>query len=707
MKNLMNLCSAFLTLFFLLTTLVQAQYPTAPTDESTFLTAPGNAGTDFYFSFPPSNAPSSGGLPYCKVYVVSSREQTVHVEIKSKQYEMTKVIPPNQVTEFYFELEIAEPFTKTIYANAPAEKVYPQAAVHIYAESPIIICGVNRYENAREGFLILPVSSLGNEYVVSSYPQIIPNTSEKYQLISEVTITAAYDSTEVNFSMGGTPKSETSGGLASGKDTTFMMNKGDVLCFAGNGELQDLSGSYIKSSKPVAVVSGNQCANIPAGGTRCNPLREMELPTFAWGKEYHVTPIFGRKKNPIIRIYAKEKNTTVYRNGEQWLVLPLAARTIDNGYVESRSFDGAPQSVVITADKPIYVVQYNPSESDDAISSSPFQMSLTPFEQYQNEITFNTPGGSGGIDNFKLHYVNVIYRLGPANSIPDDIEVGQVTNGKFEWKLMSARHGSSPGLVLPVPVNGHTYAMKTLTLPYDGVFKIRAASQIAAYSYGFSAGDAYGYPSTVRLVDLLSLDTEKPRVEWTQLGDGSVQNGLVTDYPLDPVKSSRLGLVSMSKDSNYNYQFTVGQKTPFIAGITQSTDWSLQVIDKSKDALATLRFADRRGNDTTVRIQYKSPTGVHDDTTPTNKVSECSFTLTPNPINRDGGSIEFMLPTRSQADISIYSSIGEKVVTLVNSTMGSGSHQASIPVEQLSIGLYFVRMVVGGCVMERPLVIIK
>ncbi|MFN8359718.1 MAG: IgGFc-binding protein [Candidatus Kapaibacterium sp.] len=702
----MNLCSAFLTLFLILTTLVQAQYPTAPTDESTFLTAPGNAGTDFYFSFPPS-APSDSGLKFCKIYVVSSREQTVHVEIKGKQWEMTKVIPQNQVTEFYIAPDVAEPFTKATTERAPAEKVYLQAAVHIYAESPIIICGVNRYENAREGFLILPVSSLGNEYVVSSYPQVESTGSDKVQLVSEVTISAAYDSTEVSFSMGGTTKSETSGGLASGKDTTFLMNKGDVLCFTGNGELQDLSGSYIKSTKPVAVVSGNQCANIPTNGSGCSPLREMELPAFAWGKEYHVTPIFGRKKNPIIRIYAKEKNTTVYRNGEQWLVLPRSSRTIDNGYVERRSFDGAPQCVVITADKPIYVVQYNPSETDDAISSSPFQMTLTPFEQYQNEITFNTPGGSGGIDNFKLHYVNLIYQLAADKNIPGDIEVGQVTNGKFEWKLLNVRYGSTPGLVLPVQVNGHTYAMKTLTLPYDGVFKIRAKSPIAAYSYGFSAGDAYGYPSTVRLVDLLSLDTEKPRVEWSQQGDGSVQNGLVTDYPLDPVKSSRLGLVSMSKDSNYNYQFTVGQKTPFIAGITQSTDWSLQVIDKSKDALATLRFMDRSGNDTTVRIQYKSTTGVHDGTTPTNNVSECSFTLTPNPINHDGGSIEYTLPTRNSANIAIYSSTGEKVVTLVSSTVDSGTHQVPIPVERLSAGVYGVRMVVGDCVMEKSMVIIK
>ncbi len=89
------------------------------------------------------------------------------------------------------------------------------------------------------------------------------------------------------------------------------------------------------------------------------------------------------------------------------------------------------------------------------------------------------------------------------------------------------------------------------------------------------------------------------------------------------------------------------------------------------------------------------------------QMSECSFTFSPNPINHDGGSIQYTLPTRSPADITIYSVVGEKVVTLVNSTTDSGSHQVSIPVERLSTGVYVVRMVVGDCALEKSLVIVK
>lgn len=88
-------------------------------------------------------------------------------------------------------------------------------------------------------------------------------------------------------------------------------------------------------------------------------------------------------------------------------------------------------------------------------------------------------------------------------------------------------------------------------------------------------------------------------------------------------------------------------------------------------------------------------------------MSECSFTLGSNPITREGGIIEFTIPTLSAAELSIYSLSGEKMLTLVNSIMDSGSHQVSIPVERLSAGVYGVRMVVGNCVKQKAMVLVQ
>jgi len=602
-----RLYASFAVFLFLSATLLSQtpQKALSPQDLTGMLKAPSNAGTDFYFSFPPCYEEESVGFDNnCRVFVASSVRQTITVEVVGKQYEVTKEVLPNDVVEFDLPATIAQPFLKKGRESAPPESVYQGAAVHVYSQSPVIVYGVTRYNYTSDGFLALPVSALGTEYIVAAYPQYTAIGSG-YQLVAETTISAAYDSTTVIFEMGGNSASKTSGGLRPGQTETFTMNRGDVLTFASNGDVQDISGSYISADKPVGVVSGNQCANIPAGVYACDFIAEMELPIFSWGKEYHATPFSGRKNNPIIRIFAKEKNTTVYRNGEQWAILPRSSRKLDNGYIERRAYDGEPQAVVFSSDKPFYIVEYNPGQTDDGVSSDPFQMVLTPLEQYQKEIVFCTPGSKGGTNNFKSHYVNLVYQVAADSTIPTDLEFATVVNGVFEWKLLRNVFGVDPGMIFSVPVNGNTYACKQLTLPGDGVYRIRAASPIAGYGYGFSNYDSYGFPIGAAVDDIGIPDTSKPRVAWEQSGDGSVKNGIVTDYPDDASKRSNLGLIALASDTNYNYTFKFGKSIPYVAGKSQSTDWSLDVTDRKEDARAVLRFADRRGNDTTIIVEYK------------------------------------------------------------------------------------------------------
>lgn len=573
-----------------------------------------NAGIEFYFSFPPCYEEESAGyMNSCRVFVCSAVKQEVTLEIPGKAVKMTKLCNANDVVEFVLGTGAAQPYVKAGRSPAPEEQVYGEAAVHVTASSPIVCYGVTRYNYTSDGFLAIPVSSLGKDYIVSSYPQYTAIGSG-YQLVSMTTISAAYDGTTVYFEMGGTASSETSGGLKPGQVSHefVLAKKGDVLCFASNGDLQDLSGSRITSNKPVAVVSGNQCANVPAGVYACDYISEMELPTFTWGKEYHVTPIYGRKKNPIIRIYAKEKYTRVYRDGQEWFVIRGSSGKIDDGFVERRAFDGDPKAVVITADKPISVSMYNPGQADDNVSNDPFQIALTPFEQYQTEITWCTPGAISSNNNFKIHYLNLVYQLSPDGSIPDDLEFAVAVNGKFEWKKLSTRFGSTPGYLFSIPVNGNKYACKQLVLPGDNTYSIRAKTPFAAYAYGFSNYDSYGMPASVGLkniqqpVIVSNNDVQAPLPTWTMSCDGSVNNGMVTDIPNDSLKRSNLGVVFMVEASSSNYVFSYDSTKTFIPGKSKSTDWKLKVIDKSKDAHATIVFADQVGNDTIITVEFKA-----------------------------------------------------------------------------------------------------
>ncbi|MEY5131361.1 MAG: hypothetical protein RL734_1428 [Bacteroidota bacterium] len=583
------------------------------------LLAGSNAGTEYYLSFPPCyDEESPGGDNSLRIFVASGVRQEVVVEVEGKGYSVSKFTVPNDVIEFRLSPNIGQPYIKDAKQVAPVEQVYQKAAVHVKSKAPIIVYGMTRYQYTSDGFLAIPVSVFGTEYVVASYPQYAAAGST-YELPSLSNIVAAYDDTEITFTMGGTSGSKTTGGLRKGQKATFSMNKGDVVCFANNGAAGDVAGSLVKSNKPVGVISGNQCANVPSGVYACDYMSEMELPTFTWGKEYHVTPIFGRQKAPVIRIFAKEKDTKVYRDGQDWMRLTLNSRGEGDAFIERRAFDGSLNDLlnqggtpckVVSADKPIYVMLYNPGQTDDNVVSDPFQMVLTPLEQYQKEIVFATPYAKGGTLPFTRQYVNLIYENTSDGAIPDDLEFATVVNGKFTWKKVSVQFGPAPGFKFAVPVRGKTYSMKRLQLSGDGLFRIRSSAPFAAYAYGFSNYDSYGFPTSVALVDLEKQDTLSPNPKWKVLCDGSVVgddgSGIanVTDKPDDTNFRSNLALIYMDLDSSYNYEFDFDKNRTFIAGTTVGTDWSLTVIDPSKDARACIAFVDRAGNDTIIEVKY-------------------------------------------------------------------------------------------------------
>jgi hypothetical protein len=71
------------------------------------------------------------------------------------------------------------------------------------------------------------------------------------------------------------------------------------------------------------------------------------------------------------------------------------------------------------------------------------------------------------------------------------------------------------------------------------------------------------------------------------------------------------------------------------------------------------------------------------------------FAVFPNPIRRDA-TVLFALPTASDVDLSVFDLAGRRVATLVAGVLAAGRHSmAWHEAEQLSSGLYFIRLRVG------------
>ena len=609
------------------------------TDKLTSYLNGSNAGTEFYLSFPPCFENLPAGDSSVRIFIASEVKQEVLVEVTGKNYSVKRFTEPNGVIEIRFTTEVALPYKADISKRAPPEYVYKGNAIHVKSQHPIIVYGRLQFYANSGGFLAIPVSSFGTEYVIASYPEWQPAGSS-YITPSVTNIIAAYNDTKVTFLMGGDSTSfgsVTSGGLRKGKQTSIIMNKGDVWCFANSSFYGDISGSLVTSDKPIGIVSGNQCANIPTGVSDCDYICEMELPTYTWGKVYHVPFSVGRLKAPIIRVFAKEPNTKVYKDGKFWFDISLSSRELGKSFVEKRLFEGSVQTLlnsgaspskVISADKPIYVMLYNPGRDDGSspTSNDPFEMVISSFEQFRKDIFFSIPRILNGFlsPSHKM-FVDIVYQTNADGTIPDDLEFGicTSTSGDYSLNKVKTQFGSSPGFkfivpnfthIVPPDIVGKNYAVKRIEIPLvwgSGLFRIKSDNPLAAYFLGKEQLNEYAYPASLSLYDLETNDTIKPKPYWTLQCDGSVRgkdgnnNAIIDDSPNSFSPSSKLGLIYMDTDSSFNYKFEVD--STFIPGLSTATEWTLKVVNPKYDAKARLVFIDRNGNDTIITLRY-SPT---------------------------------------------------------------------------------------------------
>lgn len=654
-----------------------------------------NAGTEYYMTFLPA-WPVPGGKSAIKVYVSSPVDTKVTVEVKADNYKEKKDVAANTIVEFELPAGVAQPYFKTDRDPTPAEAIYEKKAVHITAQDPIVAYGMTRYQYTSDGFLALPVSALGMEYIIASYADVADNgTSVGQYLPSEAAVVAPFNNTVVHFTLGGNTVTSTPGGMLPGDTETFTLDKGDVLMLSSLGHGADLSGSKIVANKPVAVVSGNYCAYVPITTPACDHLSEMETPTNTWGKEYVVTKIFGRLQSSFIKIMAKEPNTTVYRDGVQIGVIAEAGGISGEGYLEMRVSEDDIDNHIISADKPICVTQFNPGQVDDGVISDPFQLVLTPEEQYLNYIVFTTPG-VGNHSGFDDNYLNLVFELDDNGDIPTDFEYGVFEDGSLVWNSITGTFGTSFDAV--GTINGKAYGVKIIHLPGDDVYHFRCPKKFAAYAYGFSNYDSYGFPASASMVEIAGVvDTESPTPSFILSDNGSV-GGEVSDWTGDGAGS--LASVFLRGADSYNYTMSVDE---YIPGTDNRARWNLTVGNPAEPARAVLSFVDRAGNDTTITIEYNG-VGTSVDEPAGRAVSLSGFSPNPAP---EYTTVRYALAAAGHVRMVLYNELGEEIRVLADELQQAGEKTLTIRTGSFPAGVYLCRLTAGGVTVSDRLLVVK
>jgi IgGFc binding protein/Secretion system C-terminal sorting domain len=358
----------------------------------------------------------------------------------------------------------------------------------------------------------------------------------------------------------------------------------------------------------------------------------MDIPMHTWGKHYFVPKIQNRDHSGLLRIFAKEDNTTIYRDGLSFASLPQGkGGLLNEGWLENRVWprlvnNDTPKIALYSADKPISITYFNPSAQDDENNSNsdPFAMAITPVEQFQTEIVFATPAAKGGDQNlngYKENYLMMVYETeDPSGAPPPDLEWGVVGKDETVWKKVSTVFsgqpfkyhtldgaGGSDDIDWDTPYDGKIYGHLNIQLPGQGVFGVRSVDRqhnFAVYAYGYDSWDSYGWPTSTALTDIFVEDQVAPNITKASNCSNTEWNGTASEEPANLENRSGFYSISLDYKSSENFSLIPVNTIQAPGDAPQVIPWKLKVENPLLPGYAVLVFLDRAGNFTLDTTEY-------------------------------------------------------------------------------------------------------
>ena len=340
----------------------------------------------------------------------------------------------------------------------------------VTADEEISVYALNQLSSSTDAYLALPTDSDGKFYYVASYSSQILRTRSLFAVIGVERKTKVKVTPTAPIEM---PNGKT---LAAGKTIKVRLNRLQTYLFQSkpNG---DLTGTLIESNKPIALLAGHECANVPAHVTFCDHLVEQLPPTNRWGKDYVTAPFSRRLAGDVFRVIASNDDTVIKINNKEKAVKDAGE------YLEislpSNSYN------YISTSEPTLLVQYCKSTGADGQLTDPFMMLVPPVSQYASAYTISTP--SDRPVNF-TNYMNVIVDSKEVDGLRLD---GRPFVEGLQWHRVDAfSSGSLSVATVPLATGSHM------------VRHVSPIIQFAVMLYGYASYDSYGYPGGLRLADL-------------------------------------------------------------------------------------------------------------------------------------------------------------------------------------------------------------
>lgn len=400
-------------------------------------------GTDFWLGF--MNNTDNTAPQELSVFIAGDAPASGTVEVPGQGWSMNYSVTPGTTTTVVIPNNVAEVLTSQQTENK---------GVHVTASTNVSVFAINFTQTSADATKVLPITSLGSDYIIASYTGFS-------SWDSEFLIVATEDDTEIEIQL----SAPLSGMTPSQENTPLIiqLDRGQTYqCRAAQGA--DLTGTIIKASdnsgscRPFAVFSGTGCAYIPADCSYCDHVYEQILPIQSWGTEYFMTPfqfsITG--PNPIIpgytsRIIARENGTVVSVNG-------AAVTTLNAGEFYEVNDQVTAQRISTSA--PVTVAQYMQGVECSGIGD-PSMLILDASNQRIQSVTFSTVNSTVITE----HYINVVVLTEDIGAVTLDgtpIPAGLFNafpnNTSYRWASLEISQGSHH-LYAPNGLNGYIYGL--------------------------------------------------------------------------------------------------------------------------------------------------------------------------------------------------------------------------------------------------------
>jgi hypothetical protein len=320
---------------------------------------------------------------------------------------------------------------------------------------------------SNDASLLLPATALTGNYTGLSWPSS-PNRA------GFLAVTATTDDTDVEL-LAQRGVFVAGGGIDATGHGKVKLARGDVLevVAAHDGQARafgsDLSGTIVRASRPVQVIGGHSCANVPEATTGyCDHLEQALFPVETLGTDYLVTvPAAAGGDSPhVVRIAAIQPNTRVTFDP------PLAPETVLGPDDAPLQIAGVTSDVRIRGDKALLVAQYMQGSTSVPSGSGDPSMSLAiPTAQFRTNYIFLASS------TYDTNFVNVV--------APSGIDV--TLDGKALAKSEFHAIGSS----------GFSVARHELA-PSD-FHEILSGSPFGIVVYGYGKDTSYMYPGGLDL----------------------------------------------------------------------------------------------------------------------------------------------------------------------------------------------------------------